>query len=852
LSGAPETKTKPETEPSSGTVRDALNSLSVALKRARQALLWERVWPYFVALASIAGIFVAVSWAGLWISLSPVARVVGVVLFALLLVAALVPAIRLRIPLLRDAVQRLDRNSIAAHRPATALTDKLATRSEDPMAAALWRAHLARTADAAKKLRAGAPRPQIALRDPLAFRALILLAVVVTYFIADTDRSRRLAAAFDWTGVLTPRLYRVDAWIAPPLYTGRAPVLLAGIRHDEAAPGETPQVAVPAGSLLIIRGTNLAALDLSIDGGLQEEKNQNPQNSAAAVERHFRITENASVTVRGLPVGTVTWSFRAVPDRAPVIELGKDPEISGRSALNLSYRMEDDYGVISAEAQFERIVPPGSGPLAPRPLVAAPNFPLVLPQARTRSGAGQTAKDLTEHPWAGTTLRMTLVARDEGGNEGKSQVREVLLPQRPFQKPVARALIEQRRELAFDANARGRVQRALDALMIAPERFTPEPNVYLGLRTASTRLRIARTDDDLRDVIDYLWQVAVLIEDGLLSDVERDLRAAENALRQALERNASDEEIKKLTDQLRAALDRYLKALAEQQRRNDTTDLRPPDPNARYIRPQDLKNLLDQIERMAKNGDKQGAQRLLDQLQALMENLQKNRRQARPQDGNQENALDQLGRMIQEQQRLRDRTFRQGRENRNQQDQQGQKRRQNEMGQLRQGQGDLRQQLERMLEQLRKRQQQQQQGDGEDGQQGPGNDAAEALGRAEQAMRDAENSLNNGDANGAVDSQGRALQNLRRGAQALADAMQGPGDGPGNPDGQEADAADRNDPLGRPMRNREYGDDYTVKVPDEIDAQRARRVLEELRRRLSDPNRPRLELDYLDRLLRDY
>ncbi len=54
------------------------------------------------------------------------------------------------------------------------------------------------------------------------------------------------------------------------------------------------------------------------------------------------------------------------------------------------------------------------------------------------------------------------------------------------------------------------------------------------------------------------------------------------------------------------------------------------------------------------------------------------------------------------------------------------------------------------------------------------------------------------------------------------------------------------------MRTREYGDDFTVKVPDEIDVQRARRVLEELRKRLSEPLRPRIELDYLERLLKDF
>jgi uncharacterized protein (TIGR02302 family) len=855
LSGAPE---RQQNELPSGTVREALAALSVAVTRARQALLWESIWPVLVALVSAAGIFLSVSWAGLWISLPPYARVAGVALFALLLIATLVPAIRIRIPGLRDAVSRLDRSNIAAHRPATALTDKLATKAEDPMAAALWRAHLSRTAEAAKNLRAGLPQPKLTLRDPFAFRALILLAVVATFFIADTDRNRRLVAAFDWTGALTPRLYRVDAWITPPVYTGRAPVLLAGIRHDEAAPGEVAQVAVPAGSVLIVRGTNLAALDLVIEGNLKEEPNPDtakPGNDKANIERHFRITEDARLTVKGLPVGEAKWSFRAIPDRAPVIALMKDPEITGRSALNLSYRVDDDYGVTQAEAQFERVLPPAVNALPPRPLIDAPNFPLSLPQARTKNGAGQTAKDLTEHPWAGATLRMTLVARDEGGNEGKSEPREVRIPQRSFQKPVARALIEQRRELAFDANARGRVQHALDALMIAPEHFTPEANVYLGLRTASTRLKIARTDDDLRGVIEYLWEVAVLIEDGTMSDVERDLRAAENALRQALERNASEEEIKKLMDQLRAALDRYLQALAEQQRRdNNNTNLERPDPNTRVVRPQDLKNMLDQIEKMARSGDRQSAQKLLDQLQSLMENLQKGRRQAGPQQ-NQDNPLDRLGRMIQEQQRLRDRTFREGQENRRQQGPQGQqgqkKQGQNQMGQLRQGQGDLRQQLEQMLEQLRKRQQQQ---GGEGDEQGPGKDAADALGRAEQAMRDAENSLGQGDADGAAESQGRALSQLRRGAQSMADAMQqgGPGDGPGNPEGPEADQADNTDPLGRPMRNREFGDDYTVKVPDEIDTQRARRVLEELRRRLSDPSRPRLELDYLDRLLQDY
>ena len=47
-------------------------------------------------------------------------------------------------------------------------------------------------------------------------------------------------------------------------------------------------------------------------------------------------------------------------------------------------------------------------------------------------------------------------------------------------------------------------------------------------------------------------------------------------------------------------------------------------------------------------------------------------------------------------------------------------------------------------------------------------------------------------------------------------------------------------------------DDHTVKVPGEIDVQRARRIIEELRRRFGDVLRPQEELDYIERLLKDY
>jgi uncharacterized protein (TIGR02302 family) len=233
-----------------------------------------------------------------------------------------------------------------------------------------------------------------------------------------------------------------------------------------------------------------------------------------------------------------------------------------------------------------------------------------------------------------------------------------------------------------------------------------------------------------------------------------------------------------------------------------------------------------------------------------------------------EQALNELGDMIRKQQQLRDKTYKQGQDSRR--DRQRGKQGDQSMGDLQQDQQGLRDRLKKLQEELAKRgmgpgqrgQQGQQgqrgeQGQGEQGQGGEQGDGEDGLDQADSAMGDATGRLGEGNADGAVDSQGRALDALRKGAQSLAEAMQQgdgdqPGDGPGNPRGRQQGAANSTDPLGRPMRHNEFTDDYTVKIPGEIDVQRVRRILEELRRRLADPSRPQIELDYIERLLKDY
>ncbi|HEX3114288.1 MAG TPA: TIGR02302 family protein [Bradyrhizobium sp.] len=848
MSGATPDPSEPPGSP------DAVSRLQLAqaLRRARYAIGWERSWPHLAGLLTVIGLFLVVSWAGLWLALPFVARAAGLGLFALAALATLFPLARFRWPSREEGLSRLDRGSGIRHRPATALTDTLATR--DPMALALWQAQRERTLASIRRIRAGLPSPRLAIHDPWALRALVAVMMVATYVAAGDERTLRTEAAFDWNGVLSPVNIRVDAWVTPPRYTGKPPIILSAASKEAAIPAAGP-LPVPAGSTLIVRSSG-GTLDVVAGGGVTETAaaEQAPKGTN---ERHFTISGDGTAHVRA-PSGQPQWTFSAIADRPPSISLAKDPERQARGSLQMSYKLEDDYGVTEAQAHFA--ARPGEAPKGgaqPRPLFEPPQFPLVLPNARTRNGVGQTVKDLSEDPYAGADVTLTLSAKDEAGNEGKSEPFNMRLPERLFTKPLARALIEQRRILALDAGQNPQVHAALDALMIAPELFTPEAGHYLGLYSVTRQLEGARTDDALRAVVASLWALAVTIEDGDITDVDKALRAAQEALKQALERGASDEEIKKLTDNLRAALDNFMRQLAEQLRNNPQALARPLDPNTRMMRQQDLNSMIERMERLSRSGDKEAAKQLLEQLQQMLENLQ----MAQPGqsgDGDMEQALNELGDMIRKQQQLRDKTFKQGQDSRR--DRARGKQGDQGMGDLQQDQQGLRDRLKKLQQELARRGMGQgQRGEkGERGQQGEQGDQSEGdnLGEADTAMGDASGRLGEGNADAAVDSQGQALEALRKGAQSLAEAMQGEGegqsDGPGNRVGRQQSGGNGTDPLGRPLHGREFGDDFTVKIPGEIDVQRVRRILEELRRRLADPQRPQIELDYIERLLKDY
>ncbi len=843
--------------------------------RARWSLWWERAWPRIWLPLAIIGLFLTLSWFGLWLDLPPLWRTVGLSAFVLAFLVSLWPLLHLRWPSRTSALDRLDRDTGLNHGPARVLDDQLALGSTDVGTRALWALHRKRAEETIARMRVAPPRPDMPRHDRYALRAAGILALVASAFVAGPEIGSRLAAAFDWRHVeASAPAFRIDGWIDPPLYTRMPPLMI------DLARGQS--LRAPIHSTVVVRIAGEGNAEVTPGRGLTPLPAKGNQRTDLREER-FTLDGSAELAIRTGFAQTTRLTIEAIPDNPPTIAFANPPEVNARGTFTLSYKGKDDYGIASTEGLVEK-----AESAKGRSLVAAPQINLASPGSDENAPETRSPVDLTNHPWAGAKVTIKLRAKDEAGQEGVSEAVNFTLPQRPFTNPLAKALVEQRRNLVLAPDDRKRVQTALDALLIAPEEFTPQWGVFLGLRTAADDLRRAKTDQNLLDVAEWLWAMALQIEDGGLSDAERELRAAQDRLKEAMERGATNEEIKRLTDELRQAMDKFLREFAQrmqqnQQNQDQAQNQRSPD---RVISQDDLNRMLQQMEDAMRRGDMAEAQRLLDQLRNILENLQTaqpNSRMSDPLGREMNQAMRDLENMAREQQNLRDETFRQGQNQRMQQGdrqrqgqrqqgqrqrgQQGQQGQQGEQGQNGEGQeqaengqgGDqqdplgLRQRQQALRERLEELQRRMQ-GMGMQGEQG--------LGEAEQDMREAENSLGQGQDGPAVDAQGRALENLRRGMQGMAQQMQqmqqgdgnqqaGDQPGQGDPQGRGQASQRDNDPLGRPTRNRDFSDGR-VHVPEagESAAQRAQRILEELRRKLGDPTRPQEELDYFDRLLR--
>lgn len=748
-----------------------------------------------------------------------------------------------------NAMARARLDATLPGRPLQALTDTPVIGATDPASAAVWREHITRMAARAAQARAPFPDLKLATRDPFALRYIALTLAVVGALWGGAGKvaglmgngagsAQALAAGPVWEG-----------WVRPPAYTGRPAIYL----------NDATQAALelPQGSRVILRfyGNDSAALTLS------ETVSNLPLPQDAAQGAEFDIARHGTLAISG--PGGRAWDIAMLPDLPPNAALPTAPERAADGKLNLPFTAEDDYAVVSGRAEIAldlAAVDRRHGlTLAPElrePVVL--DLPLPFTGKRDRI-TEVLVDDLSKHPFANLPVTIRLLVTDGMMQTGISEALATDLPGKRFFDPLAAAVIEARRDLLWNVANAARTAQILRAVTHRPEGFIRNERAFLRLRVAIRRLG-PDLDPTLRDEIaEELWAIASLLEDGDLASALERLRRAQDRLDEAMRNGASEDEIADLMQELRDALDNYMRQLAQESERDPNQQM--SDLDGMQMSGNQLQELLDQLQKLMEEGRMAEAQELMEMLRQLMENMQVTQGPGGQGQGQGEGqqSMQDLADTLRDQQGLSDDAFRdlqqqfddfRGGEQGQQPGQEPGEGQQGPDGDTAEGDTAENRPLSDRQRDLRNRLRAlgntEMPGDGSDrGQQG-----RRELDRAGRAMEGAEQALRDGDLPRALDRQAEAMEALRQGmrdfAEAQAENQRGQGE---NRQAREADPEGRRDPLGRDLGQRgRIGTDQDMLQGEDV-YRRAEDLMQELRRRSGDQTRPDQELDYLKRLL---
>jgi len=798
----------------------------VRLRRvAFLTMLIERLWPCVQPLLLLLLIFLNLAWFGvfpflpLWLH----AALLGI--FALAFLAALYPFFSLRRPNLKEIDCHIEQKTGLKFQPLIAQSDEISFASEE--STVLWYEHRRRMRAKLQDLQIGTPDPQIPKRDPHALRALCFLSFAIAFAYSFSPHSGRLNEAFTFApSPMMAQSLRIDGWINLPEYTGLAPIYLNMDMQGEGR--ET--FAIPQGSVVhfrIINGQDNVRLwqeTKARSRNLLDAEISSPHETAELYQ--LPLMQDVSLQL-STSSGQKDWFFTVMPDQMPRIEWGGLPRRALNGMLELSYQVEDDYGATKVWANVKQRSGEDNAEILP--LYDAPQIMLAIPH----DGKGQASHrhDFTNHPWAGMKAEITLYVEDGAGQISASKPVALTLPQRAFGNALARAVVEQRRLLVQDPNNRDLVADMLAALLIRPQDTIRNASHVIALQSAWTRLSFIGENltnrKQLRDFTDYLWQIALAIENDGFNEAERHLKQASQALRDALRDGASSSEIERLVQELRQAMQDYIAALADRQSLNSLSEAKGME---QFLRNDDLEQKLKQLQEMAQLGSRVAAEQLLSELENLLDNLQIVQSQGGAGEGErnrrsimQEN-MDNLADMLRRQQEMMNETNRLTQEWLR--DEQNDEDYTQEMEGLAQQQEALRGEWEGLSSQL----------------QSQDMERGEAMQEAERYMGQARQDLEESDGMGATGNQGQALEAMRRAGQQMMQALR---EQMGHEQGHSSDV----DPLGRPRQDGQSSQEGDIKLPMEMDIETARRILDEIRARLGHLT-PQLERQYLERLLK--
>ncbi len=807
-------------------------NLNTKIRLQQAALFWERLWQTAQKPLLILGLAVIVVASGLLAELPQYLAPAVLIILGLGFIYTLKDIIKLRQPQRLAAMRRMENSSRIEHRGLSSVDDDLVVEAQNPASTALWEEHERRKLAALADVKIDPPKSNWRSFDPAALRVPVALGALSALFLGPGDLIANVKNAATFTNPAIVQPLTIDAWLKPPAYTGKAPVLLSSeaMKEKLAAGGD---ILVPENAALNLRVQGAAHPKLAFYSvGLTPSAETELKSITAKTTTtdtgftaDLKLDRPAIVKLMDGTSELASWPITLIPDEAPKIKLVGEPHSEKLGGLTVGWEIGDDYGVKSISAEIALADQQETGVGFENNgvfLYDAPVFKISNFKPNAKSDAGTTTQELASHPWAGLYVEMTLTATDAAGHTTTTAPTRFKMPERGFFKFLSKALIEQRKTLILNPDESPNVATMLDAILAYPYSIAAQSKLILNLAYIKSELAGAGDTDTVVSTVTDLWPLIVAIEDGELADARAELKSLKQQLEQALRDGAPPEKIAELMDKMRKAMDKLLSQMQKEAEKRQAEGGKQP--NGKSISKDDLQKMLDQIEKLSKSGSKDAAEQMLSQLDKLLQNLQPGGTE-QSQNGNPElqQQMDELSDLMKRQQQLMDETQKLDPNGNGDKPGQG----------LSDKQGKLSDRLDRLGRQM-------------------GKDPGDALGQGSKSMKDAQGSLNDGARDEALRQQGEAMKQMQDGAKKIGKKLAEQGQGKTGEQGKDGEAGGNNDdPLGRPRasKNPETGPDKNT-VPSELAMRRAREILEQLRNRSNDQTVGETERSYIERLLK--
>lgn len=657
--------------------------LSLTKEKAIKQIFFKRLLAKSIMIAEfITGSLWAVfSWfvffSGLWLlNIHQALGEKGAIVLWLLFISGIVYLFLKRpqdnkLPSVHNIDRRLESDSSIEHRPLEAINDQIATH-RSASSNKLWIQSKLEAYARIKSIKMPRPKAIVTGYDRYAFRFGALMTLIVGLIFAGSSSTERLMSGlfpFYISGSAST-IKTASLTIIPPDYTNLAAINIV----PESIPDKV--IPVPEGSTIKVKITDgfstprlhigeakFSLSDLGSKSWSYEDEIAYQDTNLVITDQEQKTDEYDYIKIKQWPRTLMEVPFIYVQDQPPTIKQDGEIDIDDKGKINIPLIAQDDYGIIETKVRVEldSIIEQtlrGNEFEQSRPIFSAP---------------GQEFKfdsdyDLAWHPWAGLPVKIHIEVIDHNKQIAKLPVINMNLPERSFTHPIAKELIDIRQQLIWQDSEMNleRAQRIAD-FTAYPDLLENDPVTVLALQVASSRLQYQNDENDIVTLIELLWDIAIRLEDGNIAQAAQNLEIAQQNLQDLLaDPNASDEQIARAMNDLRNAMAAYmLEAFKEYQKeltkQGHQGDL-PIEMFENMMNPQDLDSFLDQLLSKALTGDKQSAQEMLSELENFMNQFgDMNNFELSEQTKFQMKGISDLQRLIEQQEKLLQQTIEQSR-----------------------------------------------------------------------------------------------------------------------------------------------------------------------------------------------